>query len=63
MAARWRNQRRQSEVAAEFPLGYRRTDSPGAVIVKRQPGAKMRLYGAIEQRAFGLAAAVDGTAR
>jgi len=33
------------EVAAEFSLGYgyRRSDSPGALILKRQPGAKMRL--------------------
>lgn len=51
------------EVAAEFPPGYRRCGLPGAVILKRQPGGKMRLHGAIEQRAFEFATAVDGTAR
>ena len=51
------------EVAAEFPPGYRRCSLPGAVIVKCQPGGKMRLHGAIEQRALGLATAVDGAAR
>ena len=51
------------EVAAEFPLGYRRRSLPGAVILKCQPGGKMRLHGAIKQRAFGLATAVDGAAR
>jgi len=51
------------EVAAEFSLGYRRSDSPGAVILKRQPGRQVRLHGAIEQRALGLATAVDGAAR
>jgi hypothetical protein len=51
------------EIAAKFPLGYRRSDSPGAVILKRQPRRQVRLHGAIEQRALGLATAVDGTAR
>ena len=51
------------EVAAQFPPGYRRCSLPGAVIVKCQPGGKMRLQGAIEQRAPGLVTAVDGAAR
>ena len=51
------------EVTVKFPLGYRRCSLPGAVILKRQPGGKMRLYGAIAQRAFGAATALDGAAR
>jgi hypothetical protein len=51
------------EVAAEVPLGYRWRACSGAILLKRQPGGKVRLHGAIEQGAFGLATAVDGTAR
>jgi len=51
------------EVAAQFPLGGCRRTRPGAIILKRQPGGKMGLHLAIEQRALGLATAVDGTAR
>jgi len=51
------------EVAAAFPLGGRGRARPGAIILKRQPGRKMGLHRAIEQRALGPATAVDGTAR
>jgi len=51
------------EVAAEFPLGGRGRARPDAIILKRQPGSKMGLHRAIEQRALGLATAVDGPAR
>ena len=50
------------EIAPEFPLGYRRSASPEPVISKRQPGRQVRLHGAIEQCALGLAKAADGTA-
>ena len=49
-------------VAAAFPLDDRRRFRPIAIVQKRQPGGKMRLHGAIEGRALGLARAVDGTA-
>ena len=51
------------EVAAQFPLGDRWSARPGANLLKRKPGGKMGLHRAIEQRARGLATAVDGTAR
>ena len=51
------------EVAAQFPLGDRWRARPGAIILKCQPSGKMGLRRAIEQRALGLATAVDGTAR
>jgi len=51
------------EVAAQFPLGGCRRARPGAIILKRQPGGKMGLHRAIEQRALGPATTVDGTAR
>ena len=51
------------EVAAEFPPGGCRRVRPGAIILKCQPGGKMRLRGATEQRALGLATAADGAAR
>jgi len=51
------------EIAAEFSLGDCGCARPGAIILKRQPGGKMGLHRAIEQRALGPATAVDGTAR
>ena len=50
------------EIAVEFPLDRRRCAAPGLVSLQCQPGRQMRLHGAVEQRAFGLAAAVDSTA-
>ncbi len=50
------------EVTAKFPLDHCRGYGSGAVIVQRQPRCQMRLHGAIEQRAFGLAAMVDSAA-
>jgi len=51
------------EVAAQFPLGGRGRARAGTIFLKRQPGGKIGLHRAIEQRALGLATAVDGTAR
>ena len=51
------------EVAAEFPLGDCGCARPVAILLKRQPGRQVCLHGAIEQRAFGLAATLDGTAQ
>ena len=50
------------EIAAKFPLDRRRGAAPGPVIRQCQPGGKMCLYRAVEQRALGLATAVDSTA-
>jgi len=51
------------EVAAELPLGGCGRARPGAILLARKPSGKMSLHRAIEQRALGLATAVDGTAR
>jgi len=51
------------EVVAQFPLGGCGRARSGAIILKRQPSGKMGLHRATEQRALGLATAVDGTAR
>ena len=51
------------EVAAQFPLGDRWRARSGAIILQCQPGGKMGLRRAIEQRVLGLATALDGTAR
>ena len=48
------------EVAAEFAFGQRRGLPALPVIMQRQPGGEVRLYQAIENGAFGLAAVVDG---
>ena len=51
------------EVAAQFPLGGCRRARPGAIIMKCQPGGKMGLHRAIEQRALGLATAAGMAVR
>ena len=48
------------EVAAEFALGQHRCLTALPVIVQRQPGGEVRLYHAVEERAFGLASVIDG---